>query len=202
MDRFSFFFAFYGLILGLAVAELLGGFARFVRDKALRLIEPQTALAALLIFLLLCATWIDAFGRFQTVSLDFSGLWAPIMIATCYFLAATVVFPTDEGEYRRLGTYFADRKLFIIGMLLAAETFNNITFLDVYTDTYLHHPGNFWLFLLPYNLLINTAFIALLFTRSRRANIILLAGQILLFAAGYWSRGAISDYVDQRWSGL
>jgi len=24
MDRFSFFFAFYGLILGLAVAELLG----------------------------------------------------------------------------------------------------------------------------------------------------------------------------------
>ena len=30
IDRFSFFFAFYGLILSLAVAELLSGFAGMV----------------------------------------------------------------------------------------------------------------------------------------------------------------------------
>ncbi len=34
IDKFSFFFAFYGLILGLAVAELLNGFAGMVRAHA------------------------------------------------------------------------------------------------------------------------------------------------------------------------
>ena len=50
MDQFSFFFAFYGLILGLAVAELLSGFAGMVRGHALKKLDAQTALAALLTF--------------------------------------------------------------------------------------------------------------------------------------------------------
>ena len=197
MDRFSFFFAFYGLLLGLAVAELLSGFARMVRDRAMRKIEAQTALAALLTFLLICATWIDAFGHFDNVSLDFGGLWAPILIATCYFLAATVIFPTDSQEYDRLGTYFSDRKRFIIAMLLAAETFANFTFLDAYISTFQHNPARFWLFLLPYNLMINATFVALLLVKGRRANIALLTLQILLFLGVYWSRGAIVSFVDQ-----
>ncbi len=40
----------------------------------MRRIEAQTALVALLTFLLICATWIDAFGQFTNVSLDFAGL--------------------------------------------------------------------------------------------------------------------------------
>lgn len=39
MDRFGFFFAFYRLILGLAVAELLSGFAGMVRAHALRAVD-------------------------------------------------------------------------------------------------------------------------------------------------------------------
>ena len=86
MDRFSFFFAFYGLILGLAVTELLGGFARLVRARALRKLEPQTALLALLIFIVICATWIDAWNSLtKTITLDFAGLWAPILLATFYY---------------------------------------------------------------------------------------------------------------------
>ena len=58
MDRFSFFFAFYGLILGLAVAELLSGFAGVVRARALKKIDLQTGLAAMLTFVLIVATWV------------------------------------------------------------------------------------------------------------------------------------------------
>jgi hypothetical protein len=60
LDRFSFFFGFYGLILGLAVTELLSGFAEFARRRRLRDLELQTALLALLVFVDICATWIDA----------------------------------------------------------------------------------------------------------------------------------------------
>lgn len=198
MDRFSFFFAFYGLILGLAVAELLGGFARMVRARAIARIEAQTALVAVLTFLLICATWIDAFGRFEKVSLDFGGLWAPILSGTAYFLAATVVFPTDEAEFDRLASYFANRKRFIVAMLLAAETFVNITWLDTYVAAFRDQPAQFWLVLVPFNLLINAIFVALLIVKSRRASVALLAAQIALFVIIYWSKGALIAFAEQR----
>jgi len=71
VDRFSFFFAFYGLILGLAVAELLGGFAGIVRAHALKKLEAQTALVALLTFVLICATWVDTFTMDRAITLNF-----------------------------------------------------------------------------------------------------------------------------------
>jgi hypothetical protein len=197
MDKFSFFFAFYGLLLGLAVAELLGGFARTVRAKAVRKIDAQTALAGLLTFLLICATWVDAFDRFKDVSLDFGGLWAPILTGTAYFLAATVIFPTDDDQYGRMPEYFMERKRFVVAMLLAAETFVNVTFFDAYVAAFHQRPVAFWLFLVPYNFAINGAFIALLVVKSRRANVVLLATLILLFLTVYWSRGAIEMFLKQ-----
>ena len=82
MDKFSFFFAFYGLILGLAVAELLIGLARLIRARAVRQIEARTALMALFIFVSICETWIDAFKLLDYATLDFQGLAAPVLAAT------------------------------------------------------------------------------------------------------------------------
>ena len=102
MDRFSFFFAFYGLVLGLGVTEVLKGFADFVRRRPLRTIDPQTALLATFVFIDICATWIDAWTSLKGVSVDFAGLWAPILLATAYYLAASVVFPRDDEDFSRL----------------------------------------------------------------------------------------------------
>jgi hypothetical protein len=201
MDRFSFFFAFYGLVLGLAVAELLGGVGRLARARTLRAIGVQTALLALLAFMALCITWIDAFARFQNVTLDLSGLWAPILIATCYYLAAVVIFPTDEGELGDLDSYYQTRKTFVVAMLFAAETFNNVTFFSVYAETLAKRPAMFWYFLLPYNLAINLAFVALLLVKTRRANIGLLALLILLYSSVYWSGGAFAQIINNTFAG-
>jgi hypothetical protein len=193
MDKFSYFFAFYGLILGLAVAEVLGGVARFVRARAVNSIGAQTGLLAALIFIVLCATWIDSFSRFQGISLDLSGLWAPILTATCYFLAATVIFPSEAVSETNLDAYYQTRKRFVLAMLLIAECGNNVSFLEVYTGALRNDPARFWGFLLPYNLLINSAWIGLMFAKSRRANITLLAFQIFLFTSVYWSSRLVTD---------
>jgi hypothetical protein len=199
LDKFSFFFAFYGLILGLAVTELLGGFAGMVRAKAIRRIEAQTALLALLTFVAICATWIDAWGTLRTISLDFAGLWAPIMLATCYYLAAAVVFPSDPEDYGRLGAYYADRKRFVVAMLLAAELLVTFTFRDIFIDAARDRPAQLWVWLLPYNLVLTGLYVALLFVTSRRANIALLAALLLLFTVPYWGQGSIGAMIDRHW---
>jgi hypothetical protein len=199
VDRFSFFFAFYGLILGLAVTELLGGFAGMARARALRRIEPQTALLALLVFIIICATWIDAWSALRTVTLDFDALWAPIILATLYYLAAAVVFPRNPAEFERLGAYYAERKRFVVAMLLAAEFLVNFTFRHLFEDLFQHRPAVFWLWTVPYNVSIKAGFIGLFFVRDRRANVVLLALLILLFSIPYWENGAIAGAIARHW---
>ena len=189
MDRFSFFFAFYGLILGLGVAELLSGLAGMVRAHALKKLEAQTALVALLTFVLICATWVDAFGMERGISLDFSAMWAPVLLATFYYLAAAVIFPRDPGQYPHLRAYFAARRKFVIGLLFAAEMVDNVASRDWMIDQYIHHPAHFWGWVVPYNIAIDGCFFALVLVRGRRATIVLLMIQILLFLVAYWQQG-------------
>jgi hypothetical protein len=191
VDTFAFFFSFYGLILGLAVAELLGGFAGMVRSHALKKLEAQTALLALLTFVLICATWVDAFTMSRSITLDFSNLWSPILLATFYYLAAAVVFPRDPGQYSHLHAYFAARRKFVIGMLIAAEMVDHVANYSWMLDQHAHQPGHFWGWIVPYNIVIDGCFIALFLVRGRRATIALLAAQILIFLVPYWQAGAI-----------
>jgi hypothetical protein len=186
VDRFAFFFAFYGLILGLAVAELLGGFAGMVRAHALKKLELQTALVALLTFILICATWIDTFTMSQSITLTFGDLWAPILLATFYYLAAAVIFPRDPGQYAHLRAYFAARRKFVIGMLFAAELVDFWTNMPWFSQNLAHQPAYFWGWIVPYNILIKGVFLALFLVRGRRATIALLVAQILIFIVPYW----------------
>jgi hypothetical protein len=188
MDKFSFFFGFYGLMLGLAVTELLNGLGALARAGELRRLGPQTGLLALFVLLLVCATWIDAWTSLRGVSLDFSGLWAPILIAILYYLAATVTFPKNPAEWASLDDYFVKRKRFVVSLLLAAEFAVNYTYRGVLSDIYRNHPQDFWHWSVPYNVAIKLAFLVLLFVRGRRANVAALLGIILLFFVPYWNR--------------
>ena len=198
MDQFSFIFAFYGLILGLAVTEVLGGFAAFARERRIRDLELQTALLALLVFVDICATWLDAWRTLKTASLKFSDLVAPILIATCFYLAAALTFPRKPAELDRLADYYASRKWFVATMLLAAELLIGLTFLGNYQDNLTHSPARFWLWQLPYKIALCALWVALIAVRSRRANLIVLCTLIFLFAVPYWSNGALPDWMHRH----
>ena len=197
MDKFSFFFAFYGLILGLAVAQLLGGFAGMVRAHALKKLEAQTALLALLTFILIVATWVDAFNMSQGITLNFYDLAAPILLATFYYLAAAVIFPREHEQFAHLHMYFAARKTFVVGLLFAAELIDHIANLDYFVENYRYNPAKFWGFMIPYNAAIDGCMLALLLVRGRRANIVLLGVLILLFIVPYWDPGVVDRMIER-----
>lgn len=202
MDQFEFFFTFYSLLLGLAAVEVLGGFAGFVRARALRRIEIRTVLLALLIFIQICATWIDAWQALRGVTIDLAGLWAPILCATCYYLAATVVFPSDPHALEHLGDYFDERRRFVMAMLIAADLLATWILQSIFIVGFNERPAVFWLWYVPYNLASKSTMIALLFARGRRTQIALLVASNLLFVIPYWFSGWLSHWVDRSFGPL
>jgi hypothetical protein len=195
VDSFSYFITFYSLILGLGLTELLGGFAHMVRAKALKKLEPQTALLALFILVDICSTWVDGWISPKHVTVDFDGLWAPVLLAICFYLAASTVFPHDEADHERLADYYRERKRFVVGLLLAGELLIHVTYLGVFADRLAHQPAVFWLWTIPYNLAIEASMVALMVVGSRRANIVLLIALILLLFIPYWYQDAITRAV-------
>jgi predicted CDP-diglyceride synthetase/phosphatidate cytidylyltransferase len=181
MDRFSLFFAFYGLILGLALTEILSGFAHLVRTRSLHRMEAQTALLALFGFLAITTIWIDAFSALREVQLTFRSLWPPILTATFYY---------------------AERKRFVITMFFACELLATYMVLPFIEVGYREAPAATWLYYLPFNLLIKGSYIGVFFARSRIANLVWLSILILLLGAQYWENGAIGDWVQQRFGAL
>lgn len=199
MDGFSFFFAFYGLILGLAATEVLAGFAGFVRARTVSRIDAQTALLALFTFVAICTTWLDAWDSLRDVTIDFAGLWAPILIATCYYLAATVVFPRDEAALADLAGYYAERKRFVIAMLLVSDVLVTVTYANVLLEQLQARPAVVWLYYLPYSALTKITMGILYFVHGRRANIIILALLILQYLIPYWDHGRMVRMIENAY---
>jgi hypothetical protein len=201
MDQFSLFFAFYSLILGLAIAEILGGFGRYVRSHATHKVGAQTALLALLTFVSITATWIDAFRTLKTVALDVESLWAPILTSTLYYLAATVVFPSNSADLDHLDDYLVHRKRFAVGMLFACELLATYMFLPLIIEGFHDHPQSFWLFYLPSNVALKASYVAILLSRTRRWNIIWMAAAIVQLVFFYADHGTIAQLIEQRYGG-
>lgn len=195
MDQFSVFFTFYGLILGLAVTELLSSVGAYVRARPLRSMEVQAALLAFLVFLVICATWIDAWATRNDFSLGFASMSAPIGAATCYYLAATVVLPKERTDYDDLAGYLTRRKSFVVWMLIAAELFVKVTYLPTFARQLETAPAVFWLLSVPLNGAIFGAWLLLLLARSRRLVIAGSIAQIVFFTIPYWSQGWISSAI-------
>lgn len=65
MSAFEFFFSFYGLLLGLSVAELVGGFARVLHQKARVRFGFLTPLLAVFVAVDIATFWNQAWSIFR-----------------------------------------------------------------------------------------------------------------------------------------
>jgi len=121
MSQFEFFMTFYSLLLGLAVAELLLGFANLLRHRARPKLGLLTPLLGVLVFLQLMATFIDAWSRLQGVALTMDGLAQPAAIGVLLFFVSVIVVPRDPAEWTNLDEYFRANRRWAIGLLIAAN---------------------------------------------------------------------------------
>lgn len=125
MSDFEFFFSFYGLLLGLSVAELTGGFARLLHERHRVRFGWLTPLLALFVAIDLATFWNQAWRFFRDAPFNPALLLIGLVIAATFYVAASVTFPrvTAEGVETRidLDEHFWAHRRVVFGCVLAAN---------------------------------------------------------------------------------
>ncbi|GAA0201466.1 cation transport ATPase [Brevundimonas nasdae] len=125
MSSFEFFFSFYGLLLGLSVAELVGGFARVLHEKDRIRFGLLTPLLAMFVAIEIGTFWNQAWVIFRGAPFNTSVLLIALIIAATFYVAASITFPrvsAEGGEDRiDLDDHFWARRRLVFSCILAAN---------------------------------------------------------------------------------
>ena len=172
MNDFEFFFSFYGLLLGLAVAEVAVKLADAIGARRRVTIGWLTPALAVFILFDLAGFWMWAWANRHGLTISWALVLGGLVVAVTYFLAAALVFPREPDEWPALDDYYWEHKRIVVSGVMAANAV-------VTTFTFIRYPpgANFivWFFQFIYFVPL----IALLFTRKRRVDLGLLV--ILIF---------------------
>jgi hypothetical protein len=191
MSGFEFFFGFYGLILGLAMAELLGAFANIARIGRLRAIGWGTMLLGVEVAYEILIFWLAAWHNYKNVVPSISTLAVPFFSGAVYYIAAGIVFPRTEEQIADVDAYFMEHKQKVATCLLliwAVGFANELKYLApaIKDERWAYLFGYY----LPINLSASASYVVLIFSKSRLASIgalLVLIGWFLYitFAMGY-----------------
>jgi hypothetical protein len=204
MTGFDFAFALFSLLLGLSVAEILGGFAGMMklhaRERAGLATGVRTGrlvpLLALLVLLNQLSFWMIAYSLRETLPFTYLTLLGTLVVVGGYYLFAVLVFPDDVELWPDFDAYYDQHNRFILAGMFALNLAGAVV-------GNLYHPkvtaaqqaardtplGDFAAIAVFAGMAI---ILALIFVRGRRLNAALLAlliamnlgGSILVVTAG------------------
>lgn len=115
MDAFSFAFSLFGLLMGLALAEAIGGFGSALELRHKIRIGWLTPLLALLITFDITSFWLIAWQNRAAVPINFISLAAGLVIFGIYYLIAQLAFPDDVERWPDLDVYYFKHKRWLMG---------------------------------------------------------------------------------------
>lgn len=135
MSAFEFFFSFYGLLLGLSVAELVGGFARVLHEKERVRFGWLTPLLAAFVALDVATFWNQSWVIFRGAPFNHALLIAGLVIAATFYVAASVTFPrvSAEGADDRidLTDHFWRYRRLVFGCIMTANLIVGLLFITL-----------------------------------------------------------------------
>jgi len=172
---FDFFFSFFGLLLGLSAAEVAKGLANAIGVRERIRIGWLTPLLAGFLLLDIASFWIFAWGGRGLVVIGWNSLFIGLLIAISYYLAAALVFPNDLSSWASLDEHYWRRKRLVV----AGVMFSNAIVFGL-AVAYISAPigtVRFWFDQSVYW----GALGALLFTRDKRVDLVLLGILILQY---------------------
>lgn len=121
MEDFELFLSFYGLLLGLSVAEVTHGLAGAVSARRKRKVGLLTPLLALFLLLDITALWILGWANREHVVISWAMMFGGLVVAVTYYLAASLVFPREPDDWPSLDDHYWAQKRYVFGGIAVAN---------------------------------------------------------------------------------
>lgn len=121
MSAFEFFFSLFGLILGLAVATVIGGLSDVLRERKRIPIGWLTPMLAVFVLADLSSLWVNAWSGMANIQVAFGPFVAALIVAGIYFFAASMVFPKTVNDWPSLDDYYMGHHRWVLGGVLTAN---------------------------------------------------------------------------------
>ncbi|WP_294036109.1 hypothetical protein [Sphingopyxis sp.] len=115
MSGFEFIFSLFGLILGLALAEGLGGLARALKASHKVRIGWPTALLGLFVSCDVVTFWMYGWAMQGQLPLGWPVMFGGFVVTAIYYVAASLVFPDDPEGWSDLNAHFDKHRRKVIG---------------------------------------------------------------------------------------
>jgi hypothetical protein len=120
VSPFDFYLSFYGLLLGLSVAEIARGLLNAVGARSKVASGWLTPALALFLLLDITSFWMFAWGIRESLTVSWATMFTGLLIALAYYLAAGLVFPRDISEWPSLDEhYWRHKRIVVAGVLFA-----------------------------------------------------------------------------------
>jgi cellulose synthase/poly-beta-1,6-N-acetylglucosamine synthase-like glycosyltransferase len=175
MDAFSFAFTLFGLLMGLALSEAIGGFGKALELRHKIHIGWLTPLLALLITFDITSLWLIAWQSRSTIPVTFISLAAGLVIFGIYYLIAQLAFPDDIEHWPDLDAYYFQHRRWLMGGMYACNL------LAMAGEEAIGIPqlanANQWVVFLAFSLGVAAVF----FLPGKRLNMAALLYQLLLY---------------------
>jgi hypothetical protein len=180
MDAFNFAFSLFAIILGLSLVEVLTGFARALKRRAVVHLGWLTPLLAVFVMLDLTSFWEFGWGARRFLSPQYGILLIGLVVSGLYYLAASLIFPAEfgEGHQELSGADFDDHYMQHAWQVMSAVIICDVIEMAPIVAFRLHDiPTRVWF----ENALQYSAMLTCVFSRNKRANIVALAVLILIY---------------------
>jgi hypothetical protein len=177
MTIFEMVFNLIGLVLGLALVEVLGGLARTIKARPKARISWLTPLLGVWVVLDVSAFWGIAWEVRDFLTVLWPSLLLGVVLASVYYLAAALIFPNDLESHSDLDAHYWATKRQVIGLVFFCDA------AVLLLVQLLGRTPSGWVIAL--NAVYFSTMIAAFFVRGRTANLALLSALISIMAVGF-----------------
>jgi hypothetical protein len=115
VTHFEFVFSLFGLLLGLSLAEVLGGAVRTLKARRRVRVGWLTPLLGLFVMLNLVSFWMGAWNAQALIPVAYPALLIGLAITGVYYMGASLVFPGDADEWPDFDVYYFEHRRQVLG---------------------------------------------------------------------------------------
>lgn len=117
MEEFDYALTLFGLLLGLALTEALGGLARALKSRRHVRIGWSTALLGILVACDVVTFWVFGWQMRANITASWPMMFAGFLVTGIYYVAASLIFP-DSAEEDHEAHFAANYRLVLAGVLV------------------------------------------------------------------------------------